>query len=218
MRDKLSPITGRASNKKVVEERRKIIMEMIMKHPTKKWSYRMMAEEARKLPWFREFMPSYGSATAHRDYLAVLEETKERREQLAEQYLVTQLDALEESIYDVSSDIISLGGLTEMVEKVQSDYKEYTTKLDKEQAGPFFDRLIQITKFVKAKESLYNTMLRLQKRQSALVPMEVARELNVTQQTINLDMFIEARKQMELNNGHTKTLDDGNTVDGVFEE
>jgi prefoldin subunit 5 len=199
-------IRGKGSRPHIREMRRKVLMEIIMGNPTEKWTARRMAEIARSHPWFREHMPNYGSMTAYRDFAAIKEGTKKARQDLAEQYITSQLDKLDDGIEDIEEDLRALGTLDDALEDLAQQ-----SAADPEMV---VDTLGQITKFVKAKESLYRTQLAMMRRQGQLLPLEVAKEVNVQQAVFNIDKYHELREQLREEN--KLELDDG-IIEGDFE-
>lgn len=173
---------------RIRDVRRKIVLELIMRDPDKKWTAQAISEAAKEHKWFKEFMPTYSAATARSDLLAVLNEIKSRREELAEQYLAAQLDIVDDEIRSIQDDLDSLGDVKSLVDGDDVSMND-------------------ILKFVRAKATMTNTLLRLLEHQNKLVPVEIPKRVDVNQQIINLDMFLEARKELNF-------IDDGMTVDG----
>lgn len=187
----------RTTSNKVIENRRVMILEMIMADPTKRWSYNTIAEEARKLPWFKEHMPKYSYQTAYLDYLAIKEETKENREKLAETILVRQLDETEEQIGQILLDIESLGSLEDFMPEARD--------------------INDIAQFAKTKNTLLNSLERLMSRQASLVPIEVPKQVNV-EQSFTIDHYLQARKDYMKLEEPKKQLYDGNVEEGDYDE
>jgi hypothetical protein len=177
---------------KIRDIRRKIVLEIIMTDPERKWTTKAISDAAREHKWFQEFMPTYSPATAKADLLAALGEIKERREELAEQYISVQLDILDDEINGMREDLDSLGTLEQLMSSDEVDMNE-------------------ILKYARARATLTNTMLRLLERQGKLIPVEMPQKIDVSHsQVITLDMFLEARRDLE--------LDDGMTIEGDFVE
>lgn len=182
-------------------------MEMIMNDPKRKWSSREMAREAKELPWFKEHMPDYGHMTAYRDWLAIQEETADRRQELAEAYTVAQLDILDELMENVADDIRSMGSLDELVQ--QADMLE-------DAGGDGVDGYLSVDdigKFAAAKAKAINSLLRVMERQGRLVPIEIAKKLEVNERRLNIDMLLELTGSTEI----LKKLGDG-AIEGDFSE
>jgi hypothetical protein len=163
-------------SEKIIDERRTMIMEMMMARPNDDWTYQRISEEARKLPWFAEHMPAYSNMTAYRDLLAVRQETKENRERLAEGILVRQLDQTDEQINNVLEDIEELGTLADFLDDDGLTIND-------------------IGHYVKAKDTLLKALDRLMTKQASLVPIEVPKKVEIDQTRFSFDYYLEVHKQ-----------------------
>lgn len=188
----------KTQSQKALELRRNMILEMIMAEPTRRWSYAEISEEARKLPWFQQHMPTYSTQTAYRDYLAVKNETKENREKLAESILVKQLDETDNQIQGILEDIETLGALDEFLA-----------------SNPDLG-IADIAQFAKAKNTYLNALGRLMDKQASLVPIEVPKQVTIDN-NFTVDHYLQARKEYEKLDSPKIMISDG-IEDGEFEE
>ena len=189
----------KTKSQKAIELRRNMILEMIMSSPNRKWTYQEIADEAQKLPWFRQHQPDYSQSTAYRDFVAVRNETKENREKLAETILVRQLDDTDEQIQNLLNDIESLGSLDEYLE-MQEDWN-----------------INDIAQYAKAKNTFLNALGRMMDKQASLVPIEIPKQVQVDQ-TFTIDHYLQARQEIAKLDAPKLRLYSGDTVEGEYEE
>lgn len=173
--------------------RRNLILEMIMEHPNRNWSYRQIAHEARQLPWFQKNMPTYSYQTAKLDYAIIKEETRARREELAEDALVSQLDEVNEQIASVVSDLDNLGDLI-----------DYGASIE------------EINQYVNAKNKLLTSLDRLWAKQSKLLPVDIPKKVEIDSRHITLDAYLQLQKEYKEELGAPK-LKDG-IIEGDYTE
>lgn len=188
----------KTQSQKALELRRNMILEMIMAEPTRRWSYAEIAEEARKLPWFQQHMPTYSNSSAFRDYLAIREETKENREKLAESILVRQLDETDNQMQSVLEDIETLGSLDEFI----ANSPDLT--------------ISDIAQFAKAKNTYLNALGRLMDKQASLVPVEIPKQV-VIDNNFTVDHYLQARKEYEKLDSPKIMISDG-IEEGEYQE
>lgn len=170
--------------------RRNLILEMIMEHPNRNWSYRQIAHEARQLPWFQKNMPTYSYQTAKLDYAIIKEETRARREELAEDALVSQLDEVNEQIASVVNDLDNLGDLI-----------DYGASIE------------EINQYVNAKNKLLTSLDRLWAKQSKLLPVDIPKKVEIDSRHITLDAYLQLQKEYKEELGAPK----GRLKDGIIE-
>lgn len=173
--------------------RRNLILEMIMEHPNRNWSYRQIAHEARQLPWFQKNMPTYSYQTAKLDYAIIKEETRARREELAEDALVSQLDEVNEQIASVVNDLDNLGDLI-----------DYGASIE------------EINQYVNAKNKLLTSLDRLWAKQSKLLPVDIPKKVEIDSRHITLDAYLQLQKEYKEELGAPK-LKDG-IIEGDYTE
>lgn len=150
-------------------------------------------------------MPNYGHMTAYRDFLAVMKQTAERRQELAEGYLQRQLDTLDDMLEGAQEDLETLGSLEELLTEDPTSEIESDVTLD------------DVTKFISAKAKLIQSTLRLMERQGTLVPIEIPKKLEV-ERTFNIDTYLKLKQEVHetLPEGRHQ-LEDG-TTEGEFTE
>lgn len=192
--------------------RRNLLIEMIMEDPKRRWSSREMADEARKLPWFQTHMPNYGHMTAHRDWLVLQEETAQRRKELSEQYAVSQLDTLEDTLDTVLQDLDTLGTL----EDIFSRAAPVTLSDGSDDLGEGGVSIDDILKYTSAKQKLVATALRLMERQGKIVPIEIEKKIQIEERRLSIDAFLKMDASGELK-AALGELDDG-IIEGDYAE
>lgn len=187
-------IIGKASRPKWREQRLAILMEVINDEPTKKWSVRDMAQAMRQHPVVASIQPHYGKTTAHRDWLAIRDELKERRDELASDYIQSQLDITDEALGDLQREYDNLNKID-------------ISLIDDEEM-----RASIILNRIKAKKELIVAMDRMMSRQQTLVPVTVPKKLEVDERRVemNLDTFLKMRER-------ALALKDGDESNNVIE-
>lgn len=175
--------------------RRNLILEMIMENPNRNWSYRQIAEEARKLPWFQQNMPNYTHETARKDYAIIKQETRARREELAEDALVKQLDEVDDQIASVISDLENLGDLI-----------DYGSSIE------------EINQYVNAKNKLLTSLDRLWAKQSKLLPIDIPKRVEVDSRHITLDAYLQIQKEYKHELAAPRTALGDGVIEGEYDE
>lgn len=174
--------------------RRNLILEMIMENPNRNWSYRQIAEEARKLPWFQKNMPNYTHETARKDYAIIKQETRARREELAEDALVKQLDEVDDQIASVLTDLENLGDLI-----------DYGASIE------------EINQYVNAKNKLLISLDRLWAKQSKLLPIDIPKKVEIDSRHITLDAYLQIQKEYKQELGQPKSMLHDGIIEGEYE-
>lgn len=180
----MTKITGKSSHKKWREQRQTILAELIADRPHENWSWRAMAIAMQSHPVVAKAQPNYGHMTAKRDWLAIHDELKERREELASEYIDAQLELTEQLLEDIQEEYELLNSI---------DLEELE---EKERAGFILQR-------IRAKKDLVASVDKLLQRQQTLVPMEVPRRLQVDNRSIsiNIDALLENYEKAKLASG-----------------
>lgn len=145
--------------------RREQLIAMIMTEPDRKWSVRDMANEAQKLEWFKKNHPDYSKSTAAKDYIQVIDDIKDRREELADHYIRSHLVITEDL----------LDNLKEQLNDLEADYDFLTGMIEADDVEPKDALSIskQRSKLRKEMRDINNNMLAVMRRQSTLVPIQV---------------------------------------------
>ena len=168
--------------------RREKLIEMISADPNKRWSVRVMAEEAKKLPWFQENQPRYSKNTASKDYTMIMEDIKEHREELADHYIRTHLSRTDEMIEDLEDQLDALEDEERLLQMLIDSYDDQLSgmKDDWEEIGKIrkdlSSALSQRSKIRKEQRDINTSILQVMRRQSTLVPIQVPFEQKTTGQ------------------------------------
>lgn len=215
-------------HKLLVAQRREQLMQMIMNEPDRKWSVRDMADEARKLEWFQEHQPSYGKTTAHSDYIAVMDDLKDKREELASYYIEEHLNATDLMLNELEDDLQSIekeeSVINAMIEKME-DALEYADPNAKETENILTEvnKLIKSGRMIrKERRDIHTSMLSVMRRQSTLVPIQVPFEqkgvnVQVNNVQLTLDDFHKEKARIKQKQQQVH-LSLPEPIDGDYEE
>lgn len=158
------------------EKRREILMCIIATDPSRNWSYRDLAEEMRQNELVLAAQPNYGYSTAYRDWLVVRDELKEKRDELAGEYISTQLDITEGLIEGLMDD-------WEALKRIDID------DIDTE------DDVKVLLSIIAAKKDIVTAVDKVMSRQQTLIPIAVPKHHVVdNNNNINLDVFHQLRR------------------------
>lgn len=184
-------------HKLLVAQRRAELTKMMMEQPDRKWSVRDMADEAQKRDWFKANQPTYSKSTAHKDYVAVIEDLKEYREELASYYIENHLNTTDAMLEELETDL----------DEIEKEYEFSVRMIDlledklssTNDSDLVSDIINQIQKFSETKSKIrkerrdiQNSMLSVMRRQSTLVPIQVPFEQKgVNVQVNNVQLTID---------------------------
>jgi hypothetical protein len=181
------------SRKHWIEQRRAILLEIINEQPEKRWSRRQVHEAMKRHPMVREIQPDYSLYTAHTDYVSVFNEIKDRREQLADDYITMQLEIAGYFIDDLLKEYENLNEIDpEWINDVSV------------RADFVLDRIDKKTKLQAGVERMF-------KRIGTLVPTEIPKQLQIDQRQVvmTIDRFQQLAKESSLmigSNNNNKQL------------
>lgn len=174
------------------EERLTILTEVIQTNPTIYWSARKLADYARTNTVIGQIQPNYGTMTAWRDWAIIQEELRERREEIANEYIDLQLEQIDFVLDDLQKEYKALENI--VLDDIEESGKRISMQL----------------RIAGAKKRLVEAMDKLWNRQQTLLPIAVPKTIRVdtTQMTMTMDQLIAARKEaLKLEapkNGHRK--------------
>lgn len=169
-----------------LEQRLTILTEIRNDEPERDWSVREISEEMKKNELVRRFNPNYGKSTAHRDLALINKQLISKREELAEHYIHTQLEITDNLIEDLLDEYQAVD------DNVYEDHES----------------------IVKAKTNLAKTILSIQKRQSAILPIDMPKKLLVDN---NFRFDIEHFYQIQRSVDDLILLEDPAVIDGDFD-
>ena len=155
-----------------IEQRRLILLEIINSAPEKRWSRRDVLEAMRNHPVVSETQPTYSLYTAHNDYVSVFSEIKDRREELADDYITRQLEIAGYFVDDLLEEYENLNNIdVEWLDDPQLKAEFLSDRIDKK------------VKIQTGVERMFN-------RIGKLIPIEVPKQLQIDQHTVmTLDTF-----------------------------
>lgn len=164
---------------KWIYQRQAIMAEIIACDPAKRWSARQLAAAMREHPLVSRYHPDYSHNTAWKDYLALRNELKDRRNELAGTYIESQLEISDAIIQDLWNDYNELNLIDpkDLVPEARAQY--LADKIEK-------------------KDTITRAIERMFKRQAALIPdVEAPKKVDIHSVgvTMTLDQFLEIKKQ-----------------------
>jgi len=192
----MTNVVGMASRPKWRERRHTILLEIIGKDPTRRWSVRDIAAAMRRNPIISQVQPNYSHSTAHRDYLAIKEELREKREDLATDYISSQLEITENLLDDLTRQY-------EEVKQISVDDVD----------DPATRAQIAIKK-IGLKKDLVAAIDRILARQQTLVPIAVPKKLDISEKklNVNLDALLALKGRID----EVPRIESPDIIDGQF--
>ena len=159
---------ARKKPKNWLDQRLTILTEVMNSDTEKSWTVRDIQEAMRAHPAIQEFQPNYGKSTAARDLAVINQEMSKRRKDLAEGYIVSQLNLTESLIDDL--------------------YEEYHS-LDKP------DNWVEPDKKARAKVALAKAINTLFVRQANILPIDIPKKIEIdNKHTFGLEDYLEIRE------------------------
>lgn len=188
-------IIGGASRSTWVEQRRSILVDVINEEPTKNWSVREIALAMQLHPVVSSIQPSYSKSTAHLDWLAIKGELKEKREQLASEYIDYQLRVTNGLLEDLESKYYERAAVEADIDEIED---------------PFMRAQARIA-LMNSQRGLINAMETVMRRQSRLVPIDVPKQVQVDSRHVHLDIetFLQIRERV-----NSQLLSEGEVIEG----
>ncbi len=172
-----------------IEQRLTILTEIRNDDPGRSWTSRETAEAMQKHELVRKFQPNYSKSTAHRDIVAIDDQLIEKREELAISYILSHLE--------VTGDLIA-----NLIE-------EYVD-VDTGNHDLMFDDHLDV---IKAKVTLTKAILAAQKRQAAILPIDMPKKVTIAAEGgFDIEHFYQIREEAK----KQVMLDDPTIVEGEF--
>lgn len=183
---------GQFNRRNWIEQRKAIMAEVMASDPGNRWTYEQLSNAMKSNPLVARYQPAYSIMTARRDFLALKDELKERRGELAGEYIATQLEIADDIIQDL-----------------WQDYQELN-KVNPQDLVP--DHRAQYLKDrIEKKDQITRAIERMFKRQAALIPdLEAPKQVQVSSISVTMtnDEFLELKKRA------LQPPDDEDIIDG----
>lgn len=172
-----------------VDQRLAILTEIRNDDPSRYWTARETAEAMKKNELVRKFQPNYSKSTAHRDIVAINDELIEKREELAKSYIISHLEVTDDLIANLVAEYNAV------------DTGDHTL---------LFDDHLDV---IKAKISLTKAILAAQKRQAAVLPIDMPKKVTIAAEGgFDIEHFYQIRENAK----KSILLDDPTIIDGEF--
>ena len=172
------------------EQRLTLLAEIRNSRADKDWSVRELADEMQKHELVRRFQPAYSKSSVHRDLSLINNQLASKREELAEEYIHTQLDILDDAVENLVADL-------ERLEMMKDSYEEEFRDAEA---------------YYKTKVNLYKTLLLVQRRQASILPIDAPKKLMLeSSHKIDIEHFYQIAER-----ANVLQLDDPTIIDGDF--
>ncbi len=180
---------------KWIQIRRDILKEVIASDVNRTWSVRELTAEMLKNELIQKGQPNLGKSVVHRDWLAIRNSIHKDIKELAAEYTEKQLEQLDHSTADILDEIEKLKAIT---------YDDIAEPED----------VIKLkAKVASQVKSLTETLLKIQTRESKIVPNEAPKIINVEEKKhFTIDMFHSARQELLNQQGNNTTIIEQNPV------
>lgn len=215
---------GSSAHQLWVEERRNILLEVMSSAPEKEWTSRELALAMKEHPIIQRKQPTYSKSTAALDMESIRGDIFEQRQDIAAIVLRQQLTTTEQMRLDTldlwEKELESYRALAESdFMAVDGEGNAYVDEKAKEAAYS-----AQINRLEKLHRMLDRTMT----RQGKILPIEVAKKLDVsTPTTLNINAFLNLREKAGLTVTRPEllertpqqlALEEGDVVEGEYVE
>ena len=149
-----------------VEQRLTLLTQIRNNQSEKDWSVRDLAEEMQKHELVRKFQPNYSKSSVHRDLALINQQLSHKREELAEEYIHTQLEIIDDMIEELVEDMEELN-----IEDFKDSEAYYKTKV-----------------------GIAKTILQAQRRQANILPIDAPKKLMLeSKHRIDIEHYYQIR-------------------------